>query len=166
MVRIDTWIIARLTRAYWWLLDRTGVYVGTLMAVCMATVVALDFYRFEGAVRWGFIAADVLIFGGVSQIKWNAQHTETVERYNASVFATWEVWPLRTFMLLVFTGLCVAPAVTAVIGGTVTPVMFGTALYAVAIIFLNYLPCVPLRPREPKKFWEPEKELEPAPSVG
>lgn len=154
--RLDAALIAALQRAYLWVLDYTGIYVGTLMATCMATCAALEFVRYSGSGLWVMVGLDVIIFGGLSQLTWWMQHNRPPEVYNAHASARWTTWPLRIFL--------VVSVSTAVLWNLLTePLLYALASvsYGVAVLLLNYLLCVLIRPREPKKLFERERILVP-----
>ncbi len=147
MRKIDQWLIARGERAYLWVFDVTGVYVGTLMVVLGGALVGLYVAR-GNPFGWGdgfFLLLTMVVAG----LMYSQQASGTVEEYNASVefqrtFAYYPRW-FMNYTIVVFTLVAIVKMDAAM--------MLQEALWLV----YTYTVTTKIRERRPQEQWEEAK---------
>ncbi len=146
-LKLDNWVISNLQNLYLWLLDRTGVYVATLMFVVYVGGLSPDIIR--GRFPWWNCALTVLI-GLVVILPYLKQDRGEIKRYNA--FAI-EIEGL--IIRHAFNGLQIGIGVGSAIAGN-----YPSAAGCLAILVYQYLWVIKIRDRNKKPFFEEKKELE------
>lgn len=138
----DAWVLSKNQDAYLWLLDRTGVYVGTLLFLCYVYVAVVAVFRQEPIWLWMILLAMAGWVGGVRYL-WQdkAQH----KRYN-SLAMFMEQWrwrhPFNVIIGTVFVGEVV----------TLNPL---AASQEIAFLVYGYLLLIKIRERDKKPFFKP-----------
>lgn len=137
--KIDEFIIARATAAYMWLLDWTGVYVGSVGF----TLMVLDVGWHEiviGRSKWYWVVMLTigLIWGGY---KWRLQHAAKNEKFNAEA-KEWTEGFSRGLMVRVMLVIAVVYVATG---------QWQWAVGWLPFVCWVYLNCVLIRDREKKQ---------------
>lgn len=136
------WVLSKIQDAYLWLLDRTGVYVGTLMFVCYVWIAAISVYRGESLWIWMLLLA---IVGWVAGVRYLWQDKAQHERYN-SLAMFMEQWPwnhvFNIFLGSMFFGFMIM----------LNPI---SASQQLAFLLYSYLLMVKIRERDKKPFFKP-----------
>lgn len=144
-LRVDAWVLSKIQDAYLWLLDRTGVYVGTLMFVSYVYVVGIFFWAY--GTSWILIAilASVGITSGQRYL-W--QDKGKNERFNAASISI-EGWALRHPLNLFVLFFTVFDAVI------LDPI---SASSKIVFLLYSYLLIVKIRNRDKKPFFKPAEQ--------
>lgn len=142
-MRVDAWVLFKIQDAYLWLLDRTGVYVGTLMFATYVYVAAgAIFAREESFWLWMVLLA---MTGWVAGIRYLWQDRAQHERYNMMAMFM-EQWRWRhTFNI--FIGMVLIFEII-----TLNPL---AASQEIAFLVYGYLLLIKIREREKKPFFKP-----------
>lgn len=136
----DNFLIDSMQRAYLWLLDWTGVYVGTLLLFTfVATLVLRGFNWWNWAELFGLVL--MLAWCGW---KYSQQATDRIELFNASSEYNRTSW-LRDCLNV----MLVMSAVIAIVKNQWGEIGAETLWFV-----MGYLMTVKLRKREPKEFFE------------
>lgn len=145
--KADQWAVTKTQDAYLWLLDRTGIYLGT---VCM-----IDYIASAGclAMRDGYMSWIWIVFLGIFGItcafRYWWQEKGMNDAINAGAMA-FEASHFRTFGNIFF----------------LTQIVLDVALFTrwdfifdVILLLAQYLGCVKIRDRDKKPFFEKKQEL-------
>lgn len=147
--RLDDKVVEGFTKAYLWLFDWTGVYVGSVIGVCVAAMVAQSIS--SPKLGWSSAALDTLLLLPIAVSRWIIQHSFDGKFYNdlAEMARThWISLALRiVFILFMWVSFLRAP-------------VWFWVTRDITFIALIYLTCVKIRPREPKKFFEEKLALQ------
>lgn len=145
MQKLDDWVIDHTQNVYLWLLDRTGIYAGTVMFLAMAASVIL-----EGAPIWQIIFLG--IFGALAAYKYYLQDKKLLTVYNA--MADFE----RNYRVIRAIGIFIT--LFNVICSVLDQDLWKGCGEAMFVIWWYMLP-VKIRDREPpeKRFWQPAPQL-------
>lgn len=148
---VDNTIIVAEQRAYLWLLDRTGIYVASIMSACVVLSMGVSVIEHD-LILAGFMG----VFGlASSPWRWYLQHTNETT-YNAiSLLHQQSSWRGGfVVMVLVF---ILMELLLRDLAGVVTQVVY---------LFVNYMQCIQIRKREPKKFFESVEHMTPQTAGG
>ena len=154
LTRIDNALIQFHQAAYLWLLDRTGVYLGTLM---MANALAGNLHMYSStAERWGFSSRVALfllctgLMGMVSARVWLLQKNGAYLAHNLMALR------IQTFRII--RGGFFAFMLPVMLEEIYRLEVF-SFLDSLLAVSLQYLLCVQLREREPKSFFKESLSL-------
>jgi len=144
--KFDAWIIAGLNDLYLWLLDWTGVYIGTITFLMGAEQVAFLIY-IKAAWFAAFMLLMILVNAG---IRYHQQAMGLVARYNLA--AEWfEKSPIRTALIAFGVGLIMADIIQYrwwyLFDGAITQALL-------------YLWCLKIRERQKKEFRLPKLAMQ------
>ena len=145
-LRFDSWMISNLQNLYLWLLDRTGIYVATLMFITYAGSLSPDIIR--GKYPW-WNCAFIALIGLVVILPYLKQDRGDVKRYNA--FAI-EIEGL--IIRHAFNGLQIGLGVGSAIAGD-----YLSASGCFLMLIYQYLWVIKIRNRDKKSFFEENKRL-------
>lgn len=144
-MKVDAWVLSKIQDAYLWLLDRTGVYVGTLMFATYVYVAAgAIFARHESLWLWLWMVL-LAMTGWVAGIRYLWQDKAQHERYN-SLAMFMEQWRWRHIcnvligMVLIFEIIILDPL---------------GASSQIAFLVYGYLLLIKIRERDKKPFFKP-----------
>lgn len=135
--KLDMFLIQQTTRAYLWLYDWTGVYVGTLMFAAISISWMLQFRSFWAAV------IGVMIGVPACGLRYYVQATDEVTYNTMAEYATRDF--MRGVMLMMVVAFCVRNIIFLSVVDAVGETMW---------LALCYLITVKIRKREPKNFFE------------
>ncbi len=145
-LKLDNWIISYLQNLYLWLLDRTGVYVATLMFVTYVGGFSPDIIR--GEFPWWnlmFIGLAALIIA----IPYQEQNNGDIKRYNAFAIKIEGL-----FLRHAFNSFQIGLAVGSVIAGR-----YINSAGCLVMLIYQYLWVIKIRDRDKRPFFEKKKEL-------
>jgi len=136
--KIDAILIRAFEESYLWFFDRTGTYIGTLINVTAALGIGVDVFS-HNWIGVGLIGTTGLISG---PLHWALQHFRPEDEYNKIVLAAREyrVGPFVRLMLVL----------TFVFSLPMAHIAWSMLPWTI----LNYLPCVMIRKRDPRGFFE------------
>lgn len=136
--KFDAWVIQHFQDAYLWLLDRTGIYVGTVVFL-NGVVMVLDLIRRQSMWLAAFIMIVILI---LSLPRYLLQGAKEYETFNH--MATFEEGLPGRHIFLVLNLICLALPPYTMLG----------ALNSVCQQVMWYLFCLRIRERDKKPFFE------------
>lgn len=139
----DAWVLSKIQDAYLWLLDRVGVYVGTLMfATYVYAAAGAVLARNEPLWLWLILLA---MTGWVAGIRYLWQDKAEHERYNMMAMFM-EQWRWR-HIINVFLGMALIIEII-----TLSPL---AASQEIAFLVYGYLLLIKIRERDKKPFFKP-----------
>ncbi len=143
---LDGWIISSLQDFYLWLLDRTGVYVATLMFITYIAGVSPDIIR--GHLPWWNLIFIGLV-GAIITLPYRRQDRGDVKRYNAFAISL-EGMVIRHG----FNGLQIGVAVGSIAEGN-----YLNVAGSLMMLIYQYWWVVKIRERDKKPFLKPAERL-------
>lgn len=143
MRKIDDALLIAAQRAYLWLFDWTGVYVGTLLFLLGGLATVMDVLAYGRLRLVGYLLVGTYGLFGWWRINLQSKGDEA---YNA-VAETETKNPMRWFFLLFFVFFLVQE---------IAQMKLADAVQTMAFICALYLFTVKIRPRDPKEFFERE----------
>lgn len=158
ITRIDACLIRWVQAAYLWLYDRTGVYVGTVMAVSVIVHFAINRAVLPGD-GWGFLAGDLLnttILLTVCCGVWRDQDKLSIKSYNAKVMRLMDS-PIRWLILPLLYGVSGGSILSAVLRMDAERALSAMSITLVCSMF--YWHVVLIRERDPpQRFTQTAKQ--------
>lgn len=142
--KFDAWLIHHFQGAYLWLLDRTGIYVGTVIFL-NGTLVILHLIQQNSMWLAAFIMVAILL---ISLPRYLLQGAEKYETFNQ--VAAFEEGMSGRHLFLILNLICLA----------LPPYSMLDVLNNVSQQVMWYLLCLKIRERDRKPFFERQRQLE------
>lgn len=147
---LDGKVAASINAAYLWMFDRTGVFVGTIGLLIFAANLSM--------IEWGkapsFLLAVLIIIAAINLVilgyRYWLQGSGNTKIYNAQAAGYLEQVKLRLF----FNILCLQTFVLDAVSGD-----WRGSVLNILIMTYGYIPCILIRDRDKKPWWETRQEL-------